>query len=39
MVEANVADPGSGVGRMIVVVEGYVRPEGLEGKAGDKGRG
>ena len=29
MVEANVADPGSGVGRMIVVVEGYVRPEGL----------
>jgi len=28
MVEANVADPGSGVGRMIVVVEGYVRPEG-----------
>ena len=30
MVEANVADPGSGVGRMIVVVEGYVRPEGLE---------
>jgi len=28
MAEADVADPGSGVGRMIVVVEGYVRPEG-----------